>query len=92
MTTQSRTPMPFFGPTVFELLPGARLGTRPADLAKSAAVAISRARRDQDTSRARVLALEAARDAARTTDDVLVSELLTPPLPPTAAPKGPPPT
>lgn len=90
MTSQSHTPVPFFGPTVFELLPGARPGARPADLAKSAGVAISRARRAQDTDR--VHALEAARDAARTTDDVLVSELLTPPLPPAAAPKGPSPT
>lgn len=87
MTAHSRTSMPFFGPTVFELLPDARPGIGQGDLARAAGVAISRARRARDTDRER--ALKAAQNAARTPDNSLISELLTPPLPSTAAPKGP---
>ncbi|WP_338702535.1 hypothetical protein V2W30_34575 [Streptomyces sp. Q6] len=87
MTAHSRTPMPYFGPTVFELVPNTRPGIGQGDLAKAAGVAISRARRARDTDRER--ALKAAHDAARTPADSLVAELLTPPLPSTAAPEGP---
>ncbi|MFD3423229.1 hypothetical protein [Streptomyces decoyicus] len=87
MTAHSHTPMPSFGPTLFELLPRARPGIGQGDLAKQVAVAASRARRARDTDRER--ALKTAHDAARTPGDTLVSELLTPPLPAPAAPKGP---
>ncbi|WP_405641489.1 hypothetical protein [Streptomyces uncialis] len=87
MTAHSRTPMPSFGPTVFELLPRARPGIGQGDLAKQVAVAASRARRVRNPDRER--ALKAAHDAALTPGDALISELLTPPLPPSAAPKGP---
>jgi hypothetical protein len=79
--------MPSFGPTVFELLPRALPGIGQGDLAKAVGVAVSRARRARDTDRER--ALKIAHDAARTPGDTLVSELLTPPLPASAAPKGP---
>ncbi|MFI7382329.1 hypothetical protein [Streptomyces sp. NPDC049813] len=89
MSAHSRTAMPFFGPTVFELLPDARPGISQGNLARAASGAISRARRDRDTDRER--ALKAAQNAARTPDDALLSELLTPPLTPstTASSKGP---
>lgn len=87
MTAPSRTPMPSFGPTVFELLPRAGPGIGQGDLAKQVAAAVSRARRDRNPGRES--ALKAAHDAALTPGDALVSELLTPPLPPSAAPKGP---
>ncbi|WP_405745471.1 hypothetical protein OG422_24100 [Streptomyces sp. NBC_01525] len=87
MTAHSRTPMPSFGPTVFELLPRARPGIGQGDLAKAVGVAVSRARRARDTDRER--ALKTAHDAARTPADTLVSEMLTPPLPASADPKGP---
>ncbi|MFH8483958.1 hypothetical protein [Streptomyces longisporoflavus] len=88
MTAHPRTSMPRFGPTVFELLQDARPGISQGDLARAAGRAISRARRARDTDRES--ALKAAQNAARTPDDSLISELLTPPLSPsTAAPKGP---
>ncbi|GHC82084.1 hypothetical protein [Streptomyces flavofungini] len=87
MTAHSRTPMPSFSPTVFELLPHARPGIGQGDLAKAVGAAVSRARRARDTDREH--ALKAVHDAARTPADTLVSELLTPPLAPSAAPKGP---
>ncbi|GHI97174.1 hypothetical protein [Streptomyces olivaceus] len=77
-------PIPWFGPTLHELVPGIPLGTRPLPQRRRAATALSEAKRG-DPVRHRLL--DRADQASRTPVTALVAEMLTPPLsPPEAAP------
>ncbi|MET7302530.1 hypothetical protein [Embleya sp. NPDC005575] len=69
--------IPWFGPTLHELVPGTPLGARPPLLRKQAAQAQTAARRDPvQTERIR-----RADQNSRSVVDAVVAEMLTPPLP-----------
>ncbi|MFI6579608.1 hypothetical protein [Embleya sp. NPDC050493] len=70
-------PIPWFGPTLYELVPDTPLGARPPLLRKQAAQAQSAVQRDPVQS-------ERIRRADRNSHsivDAVVAEMLTPPLP-----------
>ncbi|MER5778908.1 hypothetical protein ABT144_32415 [Streptomyces sp. NPDC002039] len=69
--------LPWFGPTLHELIPGTPLGARPLVLRKQAARELSAARKDP----ARHALVERANQNSHTPADALVAEMLTPPLP-----------
>lgn len=70
-------PLPWFGPTLHELVPGIAPGTRPMPLRRQAAQALAAARRDP----VRYELLDRADQGSRSTVTALVAEMLTPPLP-----------
>ncbi|WP_030674102.1 hypothetical protein [Streptomyces cellulosae] len=70
-------PVPWFGPTLHELVPGAAPGTRAPVLRKQTAQAIAAARRDP----VRQERIRRADQASRGAVAALVAEMLTPPLP-----------
>ncbi|MET9254876.1 hypothetical protein [Streptomyces sp. NPDC003717] len=70
-------PLPWFGPTLHELVPGIPPGARPPALRKEAARALTAARHDP----ARQDRLRRADHASRGAVAALVAEMLTPPLP-----------
>ncbi|MGW6137391.1 hypothetical protein [Streptomyces sp. NPDC055140] len=72
-------PLPWFGPTLHELLPDVPLGTRPPKLWRLAAPELtdSAARKDP----ARHALVHRANQNSHTPVDALVAEMLTPPLP-----------
>ncbi|MFI8368035.1 hypothetical protein [Streptomyces sp. NPDC085466] len=72
-------PLPWFGPTLHELLPDAPLGTRPVDLRRRAAPELSAAAARKDPVRHALV--HRANQNSRTPVDALVAELLTPNLP-----------
>ncbi|MCB8905782.1 MULTISPECIES: hypothetical protein [unclassified Streptomyces] len=72
-------PLPWFGPTLHELLPDTPPGTRPMKLRAQAARELSAARARQDPAR-QALVHRADRNS-HTPVDALVAEMLTPPLP-----------
>ncbi|MFJ8080049.1 hypothetical protein ACIQ6Y_05390 [Streptomyces sp. NPDC096205] len=71
-------PIPWFGPTLYELVPGIVPGTRPQPLRRQAAQALAAARRDP----VRHELLQRADQGSRGPVATLVAEMLTPPLPP----------
>ncbi|OKI75222.1 hypothetical protein [Streptomyces sp. CB02414] len=77
-------PIPWFGPTLHELVPGIPPGTRPFPLRRLAAKALTEARRDP----ARHQLLQHADRSSSSPVTALVAEMLTPPLPPPAAETG----
>jgi hypothetical protein len=70
-------PIPWFGPTLHELVPGSAPGTRPPALRKQAAQALAAARQDP----VRQEHIRRADQASRNAVAALVAEMLTPPLP-----------
>jgi hypothetical protein len=70
-------PIPWFGPTLHELVPGTPPGTRPPGLRRQAAQARTAARQDPD----RQERIRRADQASRSAVGALVAEMLTPPLP-----------
>ncbi|MGW6540325.1 hypothetical protein ACWGDD_31415 [Streptomyces sp. NPDC055011] len=72
-------PLPWFGPTLHELLPDAPLGTRPVDLRRRAAPELSAAAARVDPVRHALV--HRANQNSRTPVAALVAEMLTPPLP-----------
>jgi hypothetical protein len=70
-------PIPWFGPTLYELLPDSPPGTRPLVLRGRIGPALSAARRDPD----RQERIRRADRASHGTVAALVAEMLTPPLP-----------
>ncbi|MEU3605995.1 hypothetical protein AB0E83_11150 [Streptomyces sp. NPDC035033] len=72
-------PLPWFGPTLHELLPDAPPGTRTMRLRTQAARELGAARTRGDAAR-HALVDRASRNA-HTPVDALVAEMLTPPLP-----------
>ncbi|WP_225080708.1 hypothetical protein [Streptomyces sp. CoT10] len=70
-------PIPWFGPTLHELVPGTAPGTRPPILRKRVGQALAAARQDPD----RRERIRRADHASRGAVDSLVAEMLTPPLP-----------
>ncbi|MET9823106.1 hypothetical protein ABZ038_16090 [Streptomyces sp. NPDC006349] len=77
----SLPPIPWFGPTLHELVPGIPPGTRPLPLRRLAAKALNEAIR-QDPARHQLL--QRADQASSGPVTALVAEMLTPPLPPPA--------
>lgn len=69
--------IPWFGPTLNELVPGTVPGTRSPALRKQAAQALTAARQDP----VRQGLIRRADQASRSAVDSLVAEMLTPPLP-----------
>ena len=74
----SLPPIPWFGPTLHELVPGIPPGTRPLPLRRLTAKALTEARQDPDRHRL----LQRADQASSSPVTALVAEMLTPPLPP----------
>ncbi|MFF1777770.1 hypothetical protein [Streptomyces virginiae] len=72
-------PLPWFGPTLHELLPDAPPGTRPMKLRALAARELGAARARQDSARQALV--DRADRNSHTPVDALVAEMLTPPLP-----------
>ncbi|WP_225799141.1 hypothetical protein [Streptomyces sp. NK15101] len=72
-------PLPWFGPTLHELLPDAPLGTRPVKLRPLAARELSAARARKDPVRHTLV--HRADQNSHTPVAALVAEMLTPPLP-----------
>ncbi|WP_416978781.1 hypothetical protein [Streptomyces sp. T028] len=70
-------PLPWFGPTLHELVPGTPPGSRPPALRVKAARALAAARNDP----VRREGIRRADQASRSAVDALVAEMLTPPLP-----------
>lgn len=70
-------PMPWFGPTLHELVPGAAPGTRPPVLRRKVGQALTAARQDP----VRRELIRRADHASRGAVGSLVAEMLTPPLP-----------
>ncbi|MET9145254.1 hypothetical protein [Streptomyces sp. NPDC004042] len=70
-------PIPWFGPTLHELLPGAAPGTRPPVLRRQVGQALAGARQDP----VRRELVRRADHASRGAVGSLVAEMLTPPLP-----------
>jgi hypothetical protein len=73
----SLPPIPWFGPTLYELVPGIAPGTRPMPLRRQAAQALAAARRDP----VRHELIHRADQGSRSPVTALVAEMLTPPLP-----------
>ncbi|WP_331452424.1 hypothetical protein [Streptomyces sp. SS162] len=71
-------PIPWFGPTLHELVPGVPPGTRPLPMRGKAARALAAARQDP----VRHALLHGADQGSRSPVTALVAEMLTPPLPP----------
>ncbi|WP_330460416.1 hypothetical protein OIB37_28200 [Streptomyces sp. NBC_00820] len=69
--------IPWFGPTLHELVPDIVPGTRPLVLRRQAAQALAAARQDP----AREELIRQADQASRSAVTALVAEMLTPPLP-----------
>ncbi|MEU8692399.1 hypothetical protein [Streptomyces sp. NPDC048665] len=78
-------PIPWFGPTLHELVPGIAPGTRPLPLRRQAAQALAKARQDP----VRRGLIERADQASHSPVAALVAEMLTPPLPPQASEERP---
>lgn len=78
-------PIPWFGPTLHELVPGIAPGTRPLPLRRQAAQALAKARQDP----VRHGLIERADQASRSPVAALVAEMLTPPLPQQASEERP---
>ncbi|MCW8382761.1 hypothetical protein [Streptomyces justiciae] len=74
-------PIPWFGPTLHELVPGIVPGTRPLPLRRQAAHALAEARQDP----VRHGLIQRADQASHSPVTALVAEMLTPPLPPHAS-------
>ena len=72
-------PLPWFGPTLHELLPDAPLGTRPLKLRTLAAPELTAAAARKDPARHELV--HRANQNSHTPVDALVAEMLTPPLP-----------
>ncbi|PVC78705.1 hypothetical protein DBP18_01075 [Streptomyces sp. CS081A] len=72
-------PLPWFGPTLHELLPDTPPGTRPMKLRAQAAREMSAARARQDQVRHALV--DRADRNSHAPVDALVAEMLTPPLP-----------
>ncbi|MEU2073426.1 hypothetical protein [Streptomyces sp. NPDC013489] len=72
-------PLPWFGPTLHELLPDTPLGTRPVRLRTQAAQELNTARARKDSARQALV--HRADQGSRTPVAALVAEMLTPPLP-----------
>lgn len=70
--------IPWFGPTLHELVPGIAPGTRPLPLRGMAARALAAARRDP----VRYELIRRADQGSRSPVTALVAEMLTPPLRP----------
>lgn len=70
-------PLPWFGPTLHELVPGIPPGTRPPRLRTKAGPAIAAARQDP----VRQEQLRRADQHSPKAVEALVAEMLTPPLP-----------
>ncbi|MFD1832548.1 hypothetical protein ACFSJS_23300 [Streptomyces desertarenae] len=70
-------PIPWFGPTLHELVPGSPPGTRPLVLRRKVGQALSEAQRDPD----RCERIRRADHESRNAVAALVAEMLTPPLP-----------
>ncbi|GGZ88303.1 hypothetical protein ACFOOM_18710 [Streptomyces echinoruber] len=70
-------PIPWFGPTLHELVPGSPPGTRPPVLRRQVGQALAAARHDP----VRQEHIRRADRASRSAVDSLVAEMLTPPLP-----------
>ncbi|MGW1092539.1 hypothetical protein ACWD4L_41515 [Streptomyces sp. NPDC002596] len=70
-------PIPWFGPTLHELVPGSAPGTRLSILRRLAAPALAAARQDP----VRQERIRRADQASRSAVAALVAEMLTPPLP-----------
>ncbi|MFE1341450.1 hypothetical protein ACFW6K_27700 [Streptomyces sp. NPDC058733] len=77
-TESGLPPIPWFGPTLHELVPGIAPGTRPLPLRRKAAQALAAARRDP----VRHELIHRADQGSRSPVTALVAEMLTPPLPP----------
>ncbi|MGA5872408.1 hypothetical protein [Streptomyces cinereoruber] len=73
------SPLPWFGPTLHELLPDTPPGTRPMKLRAHAAREMSAARARQDQVRHALV--DRADRNSHTPLDAIVAEMLTPPLP-----------
>ncbi|WRZ89981.1 hypothetical protein OHB54_13445 [Streptomyces sp. NBC_01007] len=73
------SPLPWFGPTLHELVPDSAPGTPPPRLRRQTAQALAAARKDRDP--ARLEALQQAKHASHNPVLSLVAEMLTPPLP-----------
>ncbi|WP_328422223.1 hypothetical protein [Streptomyces sp. NBC_00443] len=71
-------PIPWFGPTLHELVPGIAPGARPLSLRTQAARALAAARTDP----VRRDLIHRADQGSRSPVTALVAEMLTPPLPP----------
>ncbi|MFC5959050.1 hypothetical protein ACFP51_32830 [Streptomyces pratens] len=71
------TPIPWFGPTLHELVPGSPPGTRPPVLRRQVGQALTAARQDP----VRQERIRRADHASRGAVNSLVAEMLTPPLP-----------
>lgn len=69
--------IPWFGPTLHELVPAAPPGTRPVPLGRQVGLALARARQDPAAQKRIRRADRASRGAVAS----LVAEMLTPPLP-----------
>ncbi|WP_338687277.1 hypothetical protein QD712_40810 [Streptomyces acidiscabies] len=78
-------PIPWFGPTLHELVPGTAPGTRPLPLRRQAAQALAKARQDP----VRHGLIERADRASRSPVAAFVAEMLTPPLSPQASEERP---
>ncbi|MFD8015861.1 hypothetical protein [Streptomyces sp. NPDC058955] len=78
-TSPGPDPLPWFGPTLHELLPDAPPGTRPVDLRRRAAPELSAAAARKDPARHALV--HRANQNSRTPVAALVAEMLTPPLP-----------
>ncbi|MFJ8282504.1 hypothetical protein ACIRA2_35080 [Streptomyces griseoviridis] len=78
-------PIPWFGPTLHELVPDILPGTRPLPLRRQTAQALAKARQDP----VRHGLIERADRASRGPVAALVAEMLTPPLPPQASEERP---
>jgi hypothetical protein len=78
-------PIPWFGPTLHELVPGIAPGTRTQPMRRQAAQALAKARQDP----VRHGLIERADQASRSPVAALVAEMLTPPLPPQASEERP---
>ncbi|WP_435189642.1 hypothetical protein [Streptomyces sp. bgisy126] len=72
-------PLPWFGPTLHELLPDAPPGTVPMKLRAHVARELSAARARRDSARQALV--DRADRNSRMPVDALVAEMLTPPLP-----------
>ncbi|WP_329209507.1 hypothetical protein [Streptomyces sp. NBC_01708] len=72
-------PLPWFGPTLHELLPDAPLGTRPLGLRRLAAPELTASAALKDSARHALV--HRANQNSHTPVDALVAEILTPPLP-----------
>ncbi|MFD9872879.1 hypothetical protein DLE01_37625 [Streptomyces sp. FT05W] len=72
-------PLPWFGPTLHELLPDAPLGTRPLGLRRLAAPELTASAALNDSVRHALV--HRANQNSHTPVDALVAEILTPPLP-----------